>query len=173
MTYFSKFNQIQYDFTVPSDLSPIVTTITDIDRRVNINISAAQLNTMCNTFIVPSGKRPEQIAEELYNDPGLHWTIFFINGLNDLASGWPMNERDMYAFIIKKYGTGNEYNTHHFEKMPEGVWMDQQFVTDMYGETALLVTNYDYENDVNDRKRIIKVIKPEFIAAFVLTYLGT
>jgi len=173
MTYFSKFNQIQYDFTVPGDSLPIIETITDLDRRINIKITKEDLDNMCDTYIVQSGTKPEQLAASLYNNARLHWTIFFINGINDIASDWPMTETDLSNYVTKKYGSGHEYDTHHYEKSPEGVHIDAQFCLNVYGENALLVTNYEHEYKLNEDKRIIKVVKPEYISAFVLNYLGS
>jgi hypothetical protein len=110
------------------------------------------------------------MAARLYNDPLLHWTIMYINGLSSLTAEWPINELALFDFITKKYGAGHEYDTHHYEKMPEGIWIDNDFCTATYGEDAKLYTNYDYEYAMNEQKRFIKVIKPAYISGFVQAF---
>lgn len=87
-----------------------------------------------------------------------------------LSSDWPISENALAVFVSKKYGIGNEYNTHHYEKMPEGIRIDQQFCIDTYGETPVLFTNYDHEFSLNEQKRVISVIKPAYISAFVVAF---
>lgn len=170
MTYFKTFNTINYDFTVPSDTTPIIENITDTARRTYLNITQENLDNLCDTYIVQSGMRPEHIAEKLYNNPRLHWTILFVNKISDVNAEWPIDENSLVDFVEKKYGAGNANNVHHYEKMPEGIVMDPAFVLATYGENALLVTNYEHEYNLNEGKRIIKVIKPQNIPSFVTMF---
>lgn len=170
MTYFKSFDTLNYDFTIGSDSTPIIENITDVSRRININITDSTLNDLCDTFVVQSGMTPEKIAERLYNNPRLHWTILYINKISDVNAEWPINENSLSDFITKKYGIGHENDIHHYEKMPEGIRMDAAFILSMYGETATPFTNYDHEYSLNESKRIIRIIKPEYINTFVSTF---
>ena len=170
MGYFTNFSLITYDYTIKGDKSAIIETIVDLTERVKLNISQADMINLCDEYVIPTGVKPEQIAASLYNDPLLHWTILYVNGVMNLSSEWPISENALATFVTKKYGSGNEYNTHHYEKMPEGITIDQQFCLDTYGETPILFTNYDYEFALNEQKRVILVIKPSYISAFVVAF---
>lgn len=170
MGYFTNFSLITYDYTIKSDKNFIIETIVDLTERIALKISASEMVNLCNEYVIPTGVKPEQIASALYNDPFLHWTILYINGIMNLSSEWPISENALSTFVTKKYGAGSEYNTHHYEKMPEGITIDRQFCFDTYGETAVLVTNYDYEFALNEQKRIILVVKPAYISAFVVAF---
>lgn len=170
MGYFTNFSLITYDYTIKSDKNAIIETIVDLTERIKMNISKADMINLCDEYLIPTGIKPEQIAASLYNDPLLHWTILYVNGIMNLSSEWPISENALAVFVTKKYGTGNEYNTHHHEKMPEGITIDPQFCIDVYGETSLLVTNYDHEFALNEQKRIILVVKPSHIPAFVTAF---
>lgn len=170
MAYFKNFSQITYDYTIKTDKTPIVDTIVDLTERVSMNISKEDIKTLCDEYVIPTGITPEQIAASLYNDPFLHWTILYVNGIANLSSEWPVSENVLSTFVTKKYGFGNEYNTHHYEKMPEGIVIDSKFCIDIYGETPVLVTNYDHEFALNEQKRIILVIKPVYISSFVNSF---
>jgi hypothetical protein len=41
-----------------------------------------------------------------------------------------------------------------------------------YAGAKTAITNYDYEIELNEAKRRIKIIKPEFVAVFVERFTG-
>lgn len=167
MGYFTNFSLITYDYTIKTDPLKIIETIPDLTERIKLNISSDSLTLLCNEYMIPSNIKPEQISAILYNDPLLHWTILYINGITNISSDWPLSDNALNSYVTSKYGAGNEFVTHHYEKMPEGITVDYQFCVDTYSEQPTLITNYDYEAMLNDQKRIIKVIKPEYISMFV------
>ena len=167
MDYFDNFKYINYDFTIKSDKTPIIETIVDTMTRVTFNISDADLMLMCDEYIVPANSKPEQIAYALYNEPLLHWTILYVNKITDINTDWAMSDVSLRKFVTKKYGVGLEYAPHHYERQSDGVIIDPQFCLDTYQETAVLFSNYDYELQLNENKRRIKVVKPAYISAFV------
>lgn len=168
--YFKDFDIIQYDFTIKTDASPIVENIVDLTQLVQLKITDEDLVKLCDEYVVPSGMKPEQVAHILYNDPLMHWTIMYVNNITDLHAEWPINENILSKFVTKKYGAGNEYDTHHYEKMPERLWIDNDFCVATYGEEARLVTNYNHEYELNELKRHIKVIKPSYLPGFVQAF---
>lgn len=169
MSYFNNFDFIAYDFTIKGE-TPIVETIVDLTERVQLKISKEDLAKFCDDYVIPDGMKPEQIASVLYNDPFKHWTILYINNINDVHSDWPMSDAALHDFIVKKYGVDNVSATHHYEKMPERLVVDEAFCKAVYNEDAVLVTNAEYEATLNDLKRFIKVIKPEYIVGFVKAF---
>jgi hypothetical protein len=165
--FFSDFNVITVDYTIKGDKTPIVENIVDLLQRVNLKISDKDKKQMCDDYLLPDGMTPEQAASILYNDPFLHWTILYINNIGSIISEWPMPEISLAAYVTKNYGAGKEYDSHHYEKMPERLVIDDQFCLDNYGYHAQIITNYDYEYELNEMKRFIKVVKPAYIDTFV------
>ena len=186
MVYFTDFNTITYDYTIISDPSPIIETIIDLTERVKLFISPSDLLLLCDTYLIPDGMTPERAASTLYNDPLLHWTILYINDIKNISTDWPISDTALSAFVTKKYGAGNENNIHHYEKMPEGIWVDApytilnevdktviysaNFCMDVYGVAPTAISNFDYELSLNDMKRIVNVIKPSEIQGFVQSF---
>ena len=81
---------------------------------------------------------------------------------------WPMPHLTLSKFITKKYGVGNEYGTHHYEDADEyEVDLEDQtgaveeISTATSGATA--VTNFIYEERLNDAKRTIRVMERQYI----------
>lgn len=171
--YFDKFGYITYDFTVKTDTTPQIETIVDILQRVQLNISASDIDKMCDTYIIPSGAKIEQVSQILYNTPFYHWVIMYINGITNRDSEWVMNEQALSTFITKKYGAGNENNIHHYESVPEGLYVDPVWYKSVYGVDADIITNTIYEENLNENKRFIKVIKTEYIQSFVTMFVAT
>ena len=169
MAYFKDFSFIKYDYTIPQDVKPIIDVVVDLTQRIQLNISEEDLAKLCDEYIVSDNITPESIAARVYNNPFLHWTILYVNNITDLSAGWPMSGNLLRDFITKKYGAGNEYATHHYETL-EGVWIDPDFAIEIYGIAPKNITNYDFEYNINESKRHIKIIKPSYIARFVQSF---
>jgi len=173
MSYFNGFGVINYDYTIKQDDQPVIENIVDILQRIKMRISEEDLDTMSERYLVPDGMKPEQVSHRLYEDAFLHWTILYINDINDVNGDWPVSDVILNKFISRKYGLGNEDSTHHYEELDSGVKMDEQFILDTYGnDKARLVTNSIYEHELNQMKRHIKVIKPDYIVSFVDAFKG-
>ena len=181
MKYFSNFDLIKYNFTMHTDKTPIIETIVNFLQRAKLSITDDTLTKITEKYILGNNIKPEQLASSLYNDPYLHWTILYINGISDISSQWPLAELALSAFVTRKYGAGNEFNPHHYELGGTGIWVDPpiydingtliaNFALTTYGVNPLLFTNSDYESQINDLKRNIVVIKPEYVSAFVDSY---
>jgi hypothetical protein len=68
---------------------------------------------------------------------------------------WPLTYIDLKKFVIKKYGEANINDTHHYEDA-DGYEVDSD------APTATAITNFLYEEALNDVKRTINIIKPEY-----------
>lgn len=170
--YFSKFPQISYDFTQKSDATPLVELVTDLTTRIDMVISDSDFANMCERYTIKSGELPEHVSNMFYGTPDLAWTIFYINSLTNINEDWPMSDIELNNFASAKYGSANLLNIHHYEKLPEGVIMDYQFIVDHYGAQSVNpITNLDHEIFLNEQKRMIYVIKQENIAFFVSKYM--
>lgn len=173
MAYFSKFPTLSYDFTTQTDVTPIVETGIDVSTRISLVVTDQDFADMTQRYTIASGEMPEHVSFGFYGTPDLAWTILYINGIGNINAEWPLSDIDLNEFIATKYGVQNVNNIHHYEKLPEGVVMDRQFIIDNYGQNSLLpVTNTDYEIEKNEQKRYIYIIKPSFISVFVKNYMA-
>jgi hypothetical protein len=67
-----------------------------------------------------------------------------------------MTTIDLNKFITKKYGSANIYATHHYEDA-------NKYEVDSDASGATAVSNYIYEETLNDSKRTIRIMQPEFV----------
>lgn len=171
MSYFKNFPLISYDFSSKADVAKITAVITDLSTKINLVISNSDLENLCFRYVVKNTELPENISQTFYNTPELSWTIMYINGIANLNNEWPLSDLELLNYVSNIYGTSNIYSVHHYEKLPENIQMDQQFIIANYGSSLLnTVTNIDYETRLNEYKRLLYIIRPEYINDFVKSY---
>jgi hypothetical protein len=109
-------------------------------------------------YLIRDGDRPDTLADQFYGDSELHWIILYANGSKFLNPyyDWPMTTHDLNKFIIKKYGVGNFSVTHHYEDA-------NKYEVDSTSSGATPVTNYLYEETLNDTKRTIRIMQKEYV----------
>lgn len=92
--YFTNFPEISYNnFTIKD----ITVSAQVINKYVN-------LPYIYQAFEI-DGERPDQIANEFYDDSYMSWIIFYANKTVDPYYEWFLNETDFQDFLIKKYGS--------------------------------------------------------------------
>jgi hypothetical protein len=168
MPLFENYPAITYTFTSRTDATPIIETIQDLSTKIQMVISAADLENLCSRYLVKTGELPQHISFNTYGTTDYDWTVLYINGIGNLNAEWPLSDLELIKFVSAKYGASHIYDTHHYEKLPEGLEMDFNFITSQYGAQYVSpVTNMDYETIMNEQKRMIYVIKPENISDFI------
>ena len=169
--YFSEFPKIYYDASGQG--KPVI--VTNILRRIAVRSKIKDNVVLYDTYDIKSGDTPESIAHKLYGDPTLHCTILMTNDITDRYHQWPMYEQQFNTYLNEKYS--NPDGVHHYEisqssgdsKLKIDVYANEALYsgdTDFYS-SATIVTNREYEEQEQDRKRGIKLIDPRFIDQFV------
>ena len=162
--YFNNFPLIPYDATGTGELK----VVTNLLRRVGVRAKVKANTMLYDTYDVRNGETPESIAFKLYDDAELHWVILLVNDITDRFHDWPLTEAQFLQFIKDKYT--NVDAIHHYEISQESgdtsikisVGTDN---TDYPSATA--ITNYEYEQEVQDAKRKIRLLDPSYVSDFV------
>ena len=121
------------------------------------------------------GERPDILAHQFYGDSELHWLFFFTNGVKLLNPyyDWPLTQYDLKKFVDKKYGSANINAIHHYKDVDgyEIDAVDDQSCIDHTSCTpvsaATSVTNWIYEEELNDSKRTIRVLQNSMVGSVV------
>lgn len=162
MSYFSMFPNILYDAKGNGQS----TVMKDIFRRVKLK--SAERVVGFDYYDVQDGEAPEIIAHKYYGDVGLHWTILVANDIVDYYHQWPMSMQTFEQYVTEKYT--NPAAVHHYEVTATSgdttTVIDVGMNTTDYG-SATAVSNYQYEQKLNDEKAKIRLIQPRFIEDFV------
>ena len=169
--YFSSFPKIVYDSKGQGE--PKV--VTNLLRRVAIRSKVKDATMFYDTYDIKNGDTPESLAHKLYDDPELHWVILLVNDITDRYHQWPMYEQQFNTYINEKYS--NPDGVHHYEISQSSgssttkieVYSNEALYTgdtDFYND-ATTVTNREYEEREQDKKRKIRLLDPRFIDQFV------
>ena len=164
--YFDSFPVIFYDSS--GDL--IFKDVTNLLRRVGLRTKVRTNSLLYDTYNVKEGETPEMIAHKLYGDTELHWIILLVNEVTDRYHQWPMTTPQFLDFINDKYD--NPDGIHHYETTQTSG--DTKVKIEVFNEvdedayTGLTpITNREYEENEQDKKRQIKLLDPSYVNAFV------
>ena len=164
MSYFDMFPNIYYSakgdgkFTIMKDLLARVKLIANVKDNI----------LGFDYYDVKDGETPEMIAHKYYGDVNLHWTILAINDVIDYYEDWPMSTQRFEEFVKDKYD--NPQGIHHYEiSQTSGdttVTIDVGMNTTEY-PSATAISNYQYEDSLQEKKRQIRLIGTRYIDSFV------
>jgi hypothetical protein len=159
--YFNSFPTLIYTL----DNNETAQVVTDILRRVALSDRTKSATTAFYEYAIRDGETPEILAHKIYGDTNLHWIILHVNEIVDPREEWPMDNDRFLEFLNDKYGVGNLNNEHHREVTING----ETIVTDdpIYDYVPEIVSNYDYEYNLNESKRQIKILKPRYVAEII------
>lgn len=160
---FRNFPQIGYV------LDNTIVVATDIFRRIKLS-SLAENELLLVDYTIEAGQRPEDVADVLYDDPKLYWTILLVNDIIDPYNEWYFSPDQLEALVEDKYGAGNSGNTHHW------ITLDNPLVCVQYDSAKLAageikeVSHLEHEQYENDARQDISVVNPKFIQDFLTEF---
>ncbi len=162
--YFETFPIIPYDSAGTYEFKDV----TNLLRRVALRAKVKSNALVFDTYNVKEGETPESIADKLYDDPKLHWIIMIVNDISDRYHGWPMTTPQFLDYINEKYTDVNA--THHYEiEQSSG---DSTVKINIGSDNtdypaATIITNYEYEESEQDKRRQIRLLDPRFVQDFI------
>tara|TARA_R100001463_G_scaffold7363_1_gene23206 strand:+ start:1303 stop:1833 length:531 start_codon:yes stop_codon:yes gene_type:complete len=170
--YFGNFRKIAYSLD-----KKYFKSVTDIMSRVKIRDGILDNITLYNKYDVKSGETPENIAFKHFGNPELHWVILLTNNIQDRYYDWPMSESDFELFIKDKYAEPG--GIHHYEitqssgkqsgNGPDDYSHKIEVNSTVAGATS--VSNREYEQREQDKKRLIKLLDNKFVDSFIEEFI--
>ena len=144
------------------------TVMKDLMSRVKLINNVKENILGFDYYDVKDGETPEMIAHKYYDDPELHWTILVVNDVIDYYTQWPMSVQKFEEFMKDKYT--NPQGIHHYEiSQTSG---NTELVIDVGMNTtdypsATAISNYTYEDRLQEQRRQIRLIQPQYMGGFV------
>ena len=184
MSYFRELPDLNYQSPLKTKHSSnAYVRVKNLFRRVKLRDDLQNSLTQFNKYYIPDGSRPDIVAEELYGSSDLDWVVCITAGIININNDWPLSSRDIYKFAESKYGTDLN-NIHHYETtevkddsgrvvLPARKHVDSTFtIPKPNTDTATLnpvvgVSNYEYEVELNEKKRGIYVLRREYLQQFL------
>ena len=188
MAYFNEFPNISYLSRLPNaSTNEDYITVKNLFKRAKIRSDVINVITAFDYYQITDDQRPEVVASKLYGDPELDWVILITNNITNVRNQWPLSNNDLYNYMIDKYGSDAALtDVHHYETteikdqydrlvIGSGFEVDEDFTIsyttfDNIAITAnpvKAVTNYEYEVGINEDKRQIRVLKPQFLSVVI------
>ena len=159
MTYFSKYPQYQYDLQDTQTRK----LITDIVRRVQMKANVKANTQVFDTYTVKEGEQPDIVADKYYGDSTLHWIIVLVNNITSRYD-WPLDQVALSQYVNDKYSNPN--GTHHHEINATSGDTTKKLIVSSDTDGATAITNYEYEQTLNDNKRQIRLLDRNYIQQF-------
>ena len=184
MSYFRELPDLYYQSPLSTRTSSTeYVRIKNLFRRVKLRDDLQNVFTLFNKYEIGQGERPDTIAEDLYGSNDLDWVVMMSAGIINLHDQWPLSDYDLYRYADNKYG--NDLNAIRFYEttevkdssgrlvLPKGKIVDSNFTIPNPDNTTLNlnpvtgITNYEYETRVNNDKRLIYILKQEYIQLYI------
>ena len=159
--YFNPFPTISYDPTG----SGYTNTIKDITTRVKVKQWVRNKAALFAKYDVADAMTPEMVAFYLYDNAELHWVVLMFNEVTNTYYGWPLSRRDFDAFVENKYA--NPQGVHHYEITQSSGDQSVKINVDSTVVGSIAVSNLEYEAAIQDKKKQIRVLKPEYLNQFI------
>ena len=185
-SYFQRVPDFNYVSRLPDSKIGDYVRVKNLFKKGKIREDIFQNVAFFEKYKIVGDDRPDNVAFEVYDDSSLDWVILLSNNILNIQSEWPLPQTDFDRFVLDKYG---DYDTlyngiHHYETtevkntqgvtiVPAGLQVDASYSVSYYdffieqqittGNISIPVTNYEYEEKIDDNKRNIFLLKPRFL----------
>ena len=167
--FFPQFPKIEYNLSGKNGNTNVVT---DIFRRVKIRSKIADNVSLLDKYDVAEGEKPEDIAYKIYGDADYFWVITLVNNIVNRYYDWPLDSFSFQEYVKDKYS--NPDGIHHYEVTQSSGKQSGEGPADYTHKIevnsthpgAQSVSNRQYEERIQDKKRQIRVLSPQYLAAF-------
>lgn len=187
LKYFRQLSNFEYVSQDPDDqgIFDSYIPVKNLFRRVKIREDIFSNLTYFNNYQIKGDERPDQLANKIYGDESLDWVVLVSNNILNVRDEWPLTQAAFDTFLLEKYGTyDNIYAVKYYRSievsdslgnlvLPGGLTVDQNYsVTyqDLGTGTEQTVTNitesvtnFHYEQEREDNKRNIYLLKPSYL----------
>jgi hypothetical protein len=184
--YFNKVPNFEYVSRLPDANISDYINVKNLFKRITLRQDIYQDLSFFTKYKIIGDDRPDNVAFEIYGRSDLDWVILTSNNIINIQSEWPMPQFDFDAYLIEKYGTYENLNsTHHYETtelknsddviiVQKGLRVESDYSITYFDESGMVtgnpvkeVTNYQYEDQLNDDKRNIFVLKTLYLNVII------
>ena len=185
--YFSNLTDFLYvNRTVDGRSEGDYSVVKNFFKRAKLRDDIFQDLAFFTKYTVIGDDRPDTVATKIYDDPTLDWVILLSNNIVNIQSEWPLGQAAFNTYVTEKYGdeTTLYSGIHHYESrevkandgtiiIPSGARVSVGQSVSFFDEdssqqiirtdVAMPVTNYMFEEKLNDEKRNIFILKPIYL----------
>ena len=184
--YFRNIPDFEYISRLPgsTNISDYI-QVKNLFKRAKIRPDILEDLNHFTKYKIIGDERPDNIAYKVYNTPELDWLVMMSNNIINLEDEWPMDQQSFYNYLIKKYtNEAGIHSIHHYETteikdssgriiIKKGLEVPSDYTVSYYdsglkAQQAITnfaegITNYTYEEELQNEKRNIFVLKSKYI----------
>ena len=181
--YFRKIPDIDYPSLLKDRQGSADTVrVKNLWRRAKIREDVFGNYVLFTKYNVIGDERPDTVSEKYYGTPNLDWLVLTANNIVDIKNDWPMTEYDLNVYLNDKYTPQQLVEIHHYETVEwkdyynnliiqSGQVVDENFKVEYLKGNQLVsvspirsVSYFEWELQKNDDKRVIDLVKTEFVS---------
>lgn len=185
-SYFRQVPNFDYVSRLPDAKISDYISVKNLFKKGKLRDDIFQDLSFFEKYKIIGDERPDNVAFKIYDNPTLDWVVLLSNNIVNIQSEWPLTQSSLDTHLLSKYG---DYDTiysgiHHYETtqvlnsqgvtiVAAGLEVSSPYSVSFYdyfvgyqvdsGNVAVPVTNYEYENKLEDDKRNIYVLKPFYL----------
>ena len=184
-------------FLSDSNSSQNYLRVKNLFRRNKLRDDLQNVFTIFDKYEIVDGARPDTVAEEFYGDSELDWVVLMTANITRVRDQWPLSNRDLYKYAENKYGDNLNSTRFWETKevkdskgrliLPKGKVVNEDFKITYYDGDVVYtndassfgdnvksisdpvsgVSNYEYEVRKNEDKRLIYILKADYLQAYI------
>ena len=176
--YFRNLPKVKFDINGAEPNKYL--NVTNIMKRISFKPSVIEDISDYYPYRVKDGERPDIIAHQKYGSVAYAYLIMLINDIYDPLFDWPLSSQQFEKYLVNKYGsvsssmgTTKYYyqiiraevaRTGTSERIPAVKFIVDQTTYDALdtGDRSTQ-SQYEWEDELNDNKRDIKLIDASLI----------
>jgi len=166
--FFKGFPKVNYKF------GEEVKEVTDFLHRWSFRKSVKSNGVAWSRWILRDQDTVFSVAKTLYGSEYYFWVVMMMNDMIDPFFDYPLDDVNLASFVAAKYGPENVLGVHHYEADEDdnsysyepGTIVSYDYINHVPSGTTRnikTISNYDHEARINEAKRYIKLLKPEFL----------
>tara|TARA_R100001509_G_scaffold10425_1_gene5569 strand:+ start:341 stop:1006 length:666 start_codon:yes stop_codon:yes gene_type:complete len=184
-SYFSEVPNFEYVSRLPDAKISDYIIVKNFFKKGFLREDIFQNLAFFTKYSITGNDRPDNVAFEIYQDSSLDWLVLMSNNIVNIQNEWPISNRDFDELMLEKYGS---YDTlfngiHHHETIEvkdalgvkivnAGLKVESDYSVTFFDDRAggmrtvtptIPVTNYQYEQDINEGKRNIYLLQPRYL----------
>ena len=184
--YFRQVPDFDYVSRLPESKISDYVKVKNLFKKGKLRNDIFQDVTVFTKYQISGDDRPDNVAYEVYNNPDLDWIILLSNNIVNIQTEWPLPQNDLDKLLLSRYKTyENLYSgIHHYETtevtnsqgvviVPAGLYVASDYKTEYYDyyqdslvtvqDAVKAVTNYEYEEEQENKKRNIFILKERYL----------
>lgn len=186
--YFRKLPDFEYVSRLPNAKISDYITVKNLFKKGKLREDIFQNLSFFTKYQIKGNDRPDNVAFEVYGDSNLDWVVLLCNNIINVQTEWPLPQQQFDNYVLEKY---ENYDTlysgiHHYETVeiknsqgvvivPAGLQVEDDYSVSYYDfftdqqvtipslDAVIAVTNYEYEEKIENDKRNIFLLKSRYL----------